>query len=330
MFDPKSHRYLKTTVIISSIIMFILFYLFSTLLRDDKEQLIYVVSKTKSENSTFWHSVERGVRVATEELGLSLMFDGPEREIDIDDQIALMEKGLELEPTAIILAASDYEALADISQKIVDAGIPLVTLDSDVNISNPHSFIATDNYEASYFLGNKMAETLGKKGTVAIISHLEGTTSSTERMNGFIEAITAYTDIEIVVDIPYSNNDSQIAYQEAIRLLTVNPEIDGIFATNEATLIGVGLAIERLALKDQVTAMGFDISKETAIYLEDDIIKGIVIQRPFNMGYLSVLNAYNQAMKRGTTENISVDIMYVTKENMFDEETQRFIIPFLE
>lgn len=294
-----------------------------------REDLIYFVSKTSSENSTFWHSVERGVKVAADELGMELVFVGPEREIDLDDQINLLLDGLKLNPRAIILAASDYNALAEASSQIIENNITFVTVDSDVNIEEEHSFIATNNISAAKLLGEKMNEYLEGSGLVGIISHLEGTTSAIDREEGFRQGIKASGDIKIINEIRYSSNDSAIAYNKTKELISKYPDIDGLFGTNEATLIGIAKAIEELK-RDDIIVMGFDISKEAAMYLEKDVIHAIIVQRPFNMGYLSVQEAFNQSKNKTNAKIIDVNVVLVTKENMFEEENQRFIIPFLD
>lgn len=331
----SNHKGLKIAIGVSVIIIGAILYMFSTFLVN-KNEVIYFVSKTNSENSTFWHSVERGVKVATDELGIELIFVGPEREVDLAHQIELVEQGIELEPTAIILAASDYTALADISQEVMDQGITFLTVDSDVAIDSSHSFIATDNVEASRLLGKKMAELINEEGLVGIISHLEGTTSSMDREEGFRQGVGAYNQIQLIDEIPYSNNDAEEAYRATEALVHKYPKIKGIFGTNEATLIGIAKAVDTMGLGEQITVVGFDISEAAAGYLERDIIQAIIVQRPFNMGYLSVKEAYKQA-KSGklfafidVIEFVDVDVVLVTKDNMFEEENQKFIIPFLE
>ncbi len=292
--------------------------------------VIYFVSKTSSENSTFWHSVERGVKVAADEIGANIVFVGPERELDLDDQIDLVRDGIDEDPMAIILAASDYNALAEVAKEVMDKKIPFLTVDSDVNVENAHSFIATDNVAAANMLAKELAKYMGEEGTVGIISHLEGATSAIDRENGFIEGMGAFSEIEVLDKIFYSSNDSDIAYEKAVEMMKLHPEITGLFATNEATLIGIAKAIEDLDLGERVNIVGFDISEEAASYIEKDIVKAIIVQRPFNMGYLSVYEANRLANGGNGTDFIDVDVVLVSKKNMFDEENQKFIIPFLE
>jgi len=326
----KKHKGIIRAAMVGCFIVFMIIYMVSGLRSNKSSDIIYFVSKTSSQNSTFWHSVERGVNVAADELGLQVVFVGPKKEIDLVDQIQMVKDGIAEDPMAIILASSDYNVLKDVSQEVIENGITFVTVDSDVNIDSEHSFIATDNIEAARQLGEIMAKEIDGAGRVCIISHLEGTTSAIDRIDGFKEAIEAYENIKLVEEIPYSDNEASIAFEETKAMIEKYPDIVGIFGTNEATLIGIAKAVDELDKKDQITVVGFDISEAAAGYLENNVIHTIVIQRPFNMGYLSVKEAYEQAKSGRVSQTIDVDIVLVTKENMFDEDIQKFLIPFLE
>ena len=324
------HKGLIVAVFMGCLMTLALLYMFGVISGDAKTDVVYFVSKTSSENSTFWHSVERGVKVAADELGLEVVFVGPEREIDLEDQVALVRRGIALEPLAIVLAASDYNILAPPAREVLQADITFVTVDSDVNIDEDHSFIATDNVDAARQLAEAMAGIIHEQGLVAMISHLEGTTSSIDRMEGFRQGLKPYRGIQLLEEVPYSNNDADLAYEKTKKLLEENPGIKGLFGTNEATLIGIARAVDDLDLVGEVAVVGFDISDAAASYIEKDVIQTIVIQRPFNMGYLSVKEAYLQAKHGKGNEFIHVDVVMVTKDNMFDEQIQKFLIPFLE
>jgi len=326
----ENHKTLLIFLGVAFVLVTLVLYMLISIQDSGKSDTVYFVSKTSSENSTFWHSVERGVRVAGDELGVDIVFVGPEREIDLDEQIQYVKDGIQAKPMAIILAASDYKALSHVSKDVIKANITFLTVDSDVDIEDKHSFIATDNRLAAKELGQKLGKLINEKGQVAMVAHLEGTTSARDRIEGFVEGIGIYKNISIIEEIPYSNNDAEIAYRETLKLIQKYPDIKGIFGTNEATLIGIAKAVDQLNLKDQIVVVGFDISKSAAGYLENDVINTIVIQRPFNMGYLSVMEAYDQAKYKKESEFIPVDVVMVTKDNMFNEEMQNFLMPFLE
>ena len=326
----RKHKGLSMAIMVGVILVAILVYMLAMVNRSGQSEVVYFVSKTSSENSTFWHSVERGVKVAADELGLEVIFVGPQREIDLEEQAQLVREGILLDPMAIILAASDYKALSEVSEAVVEENITFLTVDSDVAIDSEHSFIATNNINAAKLLAGEMAKLIGGDGLVGIVSHLEGTTSSIDREKGFSEGLADYKGIQIIEEIPYSSNDAVIAYNKTIELIGKYPDLEGLFGTNEATLIGIAKAVATLGLEGQIAVVGFDISEEAASYLEKEIIQAIIIQRPFNMGYLSVLEAYKQVKSGKDAERIDVDIVLVTKDNMFDEENQKFLIPFLE
>ena len=326
------NRSSKPLLALISLLMLTLLYFTSSIFIDsDEERVIYFISKTSSENDTFWLSMQRGAEISASENNVKLVFVGPEREVDLDHQVELVKTAIDSNPLAIILAASDYSYLAEISEEAIEENITFVTVDSDVDISSEHSFIATDNVAAASVLADELATMIDYKGTVLLVSHLEGTTSAIDRENGFIDGISKYQDINLVSEIPYSNNYRYIALEKTTEQIENNPEITAIFATNEETLIGAAMALDELNLSSQITLVGFDFSKEAAIFLEEGIIKKIVIQKPFNMGYLSVEEAIRLSDgNKKDYQYIDTNVILIDHDNMFDYDNQKLLIPFLE
>jgi ribose transport system substrate-binding protein len=327
----KSNKFPHILIAIIAMLLILLYNMFFLMNPEDKaNEVIYFVSKTNSENNTFWRSVENGAKVAANELGVDLIFVGPERELDLDTQVEFVEEGIRIKPKAIILAASDYNYLTEVAEKVIDNNITFVTVDSDVGIKEPHSFIATNSIEAAKLLGIKAGRLIDGEGKVAIVSHLKGASSAFNREEGFKQGISSFKYITLIDEIEYSNNDVTTAYEKTKSLIKKYPDLKCMFGTNEATLIGMAKAIKELGVKDQITLVGFDISVEAAGYLEEDVIKAIIAQKPFNMGYLSVKEAIELSKNTKEYHEIDVDVVLINKENMFDSQNQRLLIPFLE
>ena len=94
---------------------------------------ITLVLKTTVETAEFWQEAVDGARSAAQELGVELTVTGASSETAIDEQIAVMEDVIATLPDVIILVASDYTRLNDVTNEAVAAGIPVVTMDSDVS-----------------------------------------------------------------------------------------------------------------------------------------------------------------------------------------------------
>jgi ribose transport system substrate-binding protein len=137
-----------------------------------EKPVVYMIVKSSkaSEGFEFWEIVKMGADVAATELDVDVIFTGPENETEIDEQIELTRDAIKQKPTAIVLAATDYRRLREVGQEVISNGIALVTIDSQVDIDDEHSFIGTDNIGAAKKIAEELANMIDNKGKVAIIS----------------------------------------------------------------------------------------------------------------------------------------------------------------
>lgn len=293
--------------------------------RAEKKQ-IYLVIKTISENGDFWSNIVNGAELGAVELGVDVKIKGPQRELNVDEQIQIIDDIISEKPFAIAVAATDYERLGAVCDKAIENGIILVTFDSDAKMEKEHSFIATNNLMASQRLAHELATLMNNEGKVAIFSHIKGAFTSQEREAGFIKGLKPFDGISIVGDINYSDNNAEISYQKALKVIEENPDIKALYGTNEATLVGVARAVRDLKLQEQVHVVGFDMSNDIAQMIEEDVIDAAMVQRPFNMGYMSIKEALEVDDGKEPSV-IDTGAVLINKENMYLPENQKLIVP---
>jgi len=287
---------------------------------------IIVIGKT-NQDLAFWLSLRDGISVAANEYGATYEYWGPDAESDIDKQISLVYKAIEEKPDAIILAATNYELLAQPAQAIIDAGIPLLTMDSNVyanNVQIGSCFVATDNVQAGVKAGEAMKSLLPDGRKVAVISHQIGTTSSRDRDTGVRQGLG--TDINILPTVDSAGSEDK-AFELADKILK-DPEIGGIVCLNEYSTIGAARAIIGAGLSGKVLLVGFDSSPSLNTYLEEDCLNATVIQRPFNMGYVAVVNAVAVINGKKVDPFYDTGSILVTKGTMYLEENEKLLFPF--
>ena len=288
---------------------------------------IEVILKT-SEND-FWKNVRAGADVAGKEFSVDLSINSPLNESDVEDQISLVNNAIERKVDAIVLAASDYKKLVAVSEKAVDAGIPVIIIDSALDSTRISTFIATDNKEAAIKAGNMLVQVAGKHSNIAIMSFVKGAATSNERQAGIYEAINKYPGIH-VLGIEYSLSDERVAQELTKKLLKKFPQINAIVALNGPSTIGTARAIEELNLIGKVKIVGFDNITGEIDYLEDNAIQAIVIQNPYNMGYLGVKNAIDVINKISIARTINTGSTVIDKGNMYLPENQKLLFPFVK
>lgn len=286
---------------------------------------IAVICKSTDE---FWDSSKMGAMDAGEELDVDITFEGPETEMEIDVQIQLVEKAIKNHADAIVLAPLDTDQLNPAIDKAVDAGIPVLTFDSDVTTKKRSATLGTNNINAGAIAARNAADLIGGTGKIAIIAPVKAAQTTIQREKGFRDSIKQeYKDNIEIVGTKYCNGDPKIAKEQTMEFLQQDPEIQCIYGANQGSAVGAARAIKEMKLQGKVKIVGFDSSDEEISYLEDGIIDGMMVQNPYNMGYLGVRNAYKLLQKKTIEEKIDTGATYVNRETLNDEDTQWLLYP---
>ena len=274
----------------------------------------------------FWITVKAGADAAGAEFNAKIIWNGPAKETQIAKQIDIMHDMISRNVDAIVMAACDENALIDVIQRAVDAGIPVITIDSGVKSDLPVTFIATDNIKGAKLAADALAELIGGKGEVGVLPIVPGAATSEMRESGFAEGIANYTDIEIVATI-YSMSDTAKALAAVEDMMTSNPDLAGVFSASEPGAIGAIQAIESAGKAGEINLVSFDASKEQIAALRRGSIQALVVQNPFRMGYDGVKAAIDFIEGGPLEERIDTGVTIVTLDNLDDPEIQKLLNP---
>jgi ribose transport system substrate-binding protein len=299
------------------------------LLEPDGDESVYVVLKTTGPHMEFWQIVRAGIQAAATELNVDPQIVGPQWEKDIDRQIEILAEVIAADPDAILLAASDYNRLVPLAEEAAARGITVVTLDSALNSEVPVSFVATDNVAAGKEAGREIDRLVPPDRAIAVISHIRGVATAIDREDGVREAL-AHRDPDLVLGPFYSQNDPDLGREIVVNLLAEYPNLGGIVAMNENSTVGAGRALEALGVWNDVALVGFDNSQEEIEFLEDGIVKALVVQRPFNMGFVGISTLVDALRGTRVEPVIYTDAVLVRKDDMFTEENQKLLFPIVQ
>src|SRR4051812_21541767 len=139
----------------------------------------------------FWKSVHAGAQNAAKELGdVEIFWKSQQLETDREGQIGVVQDFITKKVDGIILAPVDSLALVPYVKEAKDAGIPVVIFDSGLDDQEiPVSYVASDNKNAGALAAKRMAELLGNKGNVLVARYAQGSESTTQREEGFLETL---------------------------------------------------------------------------------------------------------------------------------------------
>lgn len=274
----------------------------------------------------FWLTVKAGAEAGGAEFGYDIVWQGPEKETLVAKQISIVQDMISRKVAAIVMAACDANALVPTIQQALDAKIPVITIDSGVNSELPLSFVATDNIAGAKAAADTLSKLLGGNGKVGLIPFVPGAATSELREQGFKEGLTAHPGLQLV-STQYCQSDVAKAMQITQDMMTANPDLGGIFAANEAAAIGAAQAIRAAGKAGQVKLVAFDAAEEEVAALNEGVVQALIVQSPFNMGYLGVKAAHAAVNGQPVEKRIDTGVTVVTQENLESPEVQKLLNP---
>jgi ribose transport system substrate-binding protein len=278
---------------------------------------IYIPLVSKGFQHQFWQAVKSGAEQAADEYNVTITFEGPDNETMVDRQIDMLAAALANNPKAIGFAALDSQAAIPLLRQANDKGIPIIAFDSGVDSDIPLSTATTDNLAAAGLAADKMAEKIGGKGKVAVVAHDQTSRTGIDRRDGFVNRIEEkYPDIEVVT-VQYGQGDHLKSTEVTKAILTANPDLDGIFGTNEGSAIGVVNGVQELGTEGLVI-IGYDSGKAQKDAIKSGLMAGAITQNPVGIGYETVKAAVSALNGEEVPALIDTGFYYYDASNMDD------------
>ncbi|RXZ68845.1 ABC transporter substrate-binding protein [Agromyces albus] len=282
----------------------------------------YIALVSKGFQHQFWQAVKEGAEQAAEEFDVEITFEGPDTEADVDQQLQQLQTALDKGPDAIGFAALDSQAAGPYLQQAQDAGIPVIAFDSGVDSDIPVTTAATDNKAAAAEAAKHMVELVGGTGKIALVVHDQTSVTGVDRRDGFVEYIEENApDIEIV-DIQYGGGDQLKSTDLAKAILQANPDLKGIYGSNEGSAIGVVNAVTELGLEGQLTVIGFDSGQAQIDAITSGLMAGAITQNPVGIGYETVKAAVEALDGKELPKSIDTGFFWYDETNIEDPEIQ--------
>jgi ribose transport system substrate-binding protein len=292
----------------------------------------------KGTTHEFWKSINAGAFKARDELTaqgikVDVIWKGPLREDDRDQQIQTVENFTSRRVSGIVLAPLDSRALVRPVANAVRAKIPVVIFDSDLNADTYVSFVATDNYKGGGMAGQEMGRLLGGKGNVILLRYAVGSASTEAREKGFLDALKEkFPNIKLLSADQYAGPTRETSYQAAQNLLSrFGRDVDGIFCPNENSTIGMTKALRDInRAGGKVKMLGFDAGSQSVADMKAGDVQGLVVQNPVLMGYKGVMTMVEHLQGKPVEKRIDTGVVLATKENMEQPQIKELLNPPLD
>src|SRR5437762_5787691 len=299
----------------------------------DKKDRLTIAVIHKGTTHEFWKSVQAGAIEAAKELDVEIIWKGPLQENDRQGQINEVETFINRGVSGICLAPLDDAALRKPVAAAIAKKIPVVIFDSGLKSEDYTSFVATDNYKGGVLAGEHLAKVLGGKGKIAMLRYMEGSASTAEREQGFLDAIAKSKDIEVASSNQYAGATTDTAQKASENLLASlktadgGLRVDGLFCPNESSAIGMLRALQSAKLAGKVKFVGFDTSEMLSTALRSGELHGTVLQNPVRMGYLTVKSMVDHLRGGKVERRIDTGAAIASPENMEQPEIHALLHP---
>ncbi|HLK65646.1 MAG TPA: sugar ABC transporter substrate-binding protein [Bryobacteraceae bacterium] len=269
----------------------------------------------KALDSEWWQRVRSGAEAAANENpGVRLAVLAPEREVNIDQQVSILEDQITKKVSAMAVAPTGTAELLPVLERAHRASIPIVIFDTDINWPSKLAYVGSDNRHAGNLAGQYIAKLLNGKGKVAVIRGILGVATHEDRLAGFQEAIHAAPGIECVAVQP-ANSERTLGMTVMENMITRYPDLQAVFATNDQMALGAVEAVAARNLANQIAIVGVDATREAVHAVEAGRLAADVAMYPEALGRKSVEAAIKAARGEPVDKRIDVGEGLVTKEN---------------
>lgn len=252
--------------------------------RHSRKEVYYLISV--STNLPYWQTVAAGFNKAAAEYGVTAKVTGPE-EYDPQAELAELQKAAAAKPAGILISVSDASVLSAQINSTVNAGIPVITVDSDAVGSRRLFFIGTNNLDAGRLAGHRIVDKLQGTGNVVIYT-LAGQPNIEERLKGIKDVFADNPNIKVVdiVDIK-GNTIKAFDMTQKYMAQTGDKKVNAFVCLDSASGKIVADAIKRTGATDRVL-VAWDVNQDTLNAIKDGEIDSTVAQKPFTMGYVGL------------------------------------------
>ncbi|HLX51102.1 MAG TPA: ABC transporter substrate-binding protein [Streptosporangiaceae bacterium] len=281
---------------------------------------------TGNATDPFYITMACGAMKEAAKLGVSLKVQGP-TSFSVPLQKPIIDNAEVTKPDALVVAPTDDVKLDSDLQKIASNGTKIILVDTSVlNKSIGLSRISSNNVQGGQVAADSLGASLGGKGTVGVISMAKGTSTTDQRVQGFIaEMKSKYPNIKLLPE----QNDIAATTTQATTFaegdITADPHLSGIFAANTVTAEGVAAGIQHAGKIGSVKLVTFDAEPVQVQMLNGGVAQTIIAQEPALEGEDGVIQAVNAIEGKHVTANIPTPLTAITKANVNDPNVKPLI-----
>lgn len=250
---------------------------------------VYLITMDRTDE--FWYNMDAGASDMADLLGINYTWLAPIQR-NAEEQNAMIQEAVNNNADAIMIAVVDPDMADEAIRSAKEAGVKIIYVDAPANEEGIVT-LSTNNFNAGVTAGENMINELASygitSGTIGILGVTTENITTINREAGFRSVINRDGRFTLA-DTKYVNGSEETAHLLAESFIQENPDLVGLFGTNELTTISVGDAIRNSG--KQIIGIGFDFTESIRQFLNEDILQAVLIQNPYTMGYLGMAETY--------------------------------------
>jgi ribose transport system substrate-binding protein len=275
----RSHGTLR----LSALILISFFLLSCGSAHNSDEYFVFVSSNIQL---PYWKTAGTGFSHAAAEFkGIRFDFTGPQS-YDPKAERDALEQAVQKKATGILLSVADASVLKDSIDKAIAASVPVITIDSDAPSSKRLFFIGTNNYQAGFTGGQRLAQELKGKGNVVVFT-MPDQPNLQDRLRGYKDALAKSPNIKItrVVDI---QGDPRIAFDTTTQIVgKERDKVDGFVCLEAQSGKEVASVLNSYKVSGKVV-IAMDTDQETLDWIQKGVIAATIAQKPYTMAFVGM------------------------------------------
>ncbi|HTJ56661.1 MAG TPA: ABC transporter substrate-binding protein [Devosiaceae bacterium] len=282
----------------------------------------------------FYITMRKGAQKAADALGVNLVFQGAP-DFNPVTQVPVLDAVIGKKPDAILIAPTDKIQLIAPLKKAVDAGIPVITVDTFIGDGKyqtqtgeadfPLSYIASDNLLGGAIAASALAKAVGDKGKVYVSNVNPGVSTTDQREEGFKAEMKANHPNITVLETQFNGDDANKAASQFQSVFARNSDLVGVFGANLFSALGAANGVQQAGQTGKVRVVAFDAPTSIVDNLKTGLIDMAIAQHPAEIGYYGVVSAYAHLTGNSIPTAIGTGFTVITKDNDTDPDVAKFI-----
>jgi len=291
----------------------------NSLLKESSSKIDYhFIVIAQNTDDSYWQTVREGCFDAASEFNVAVEFNGP-RFTNMDEQVKYFKMAVASRVDGIVTHVLDEEVFTPLIDEATEAGIPVITIETDAKNSKRKAFVGTNTYNLGGEAGKLVLESVGDEAVIGIIiKSFNGTSENVPqnlRVAGFKDTLKDAPNA--IIKTIQSSGAGLFSAEEVTRQILYNyPEVNTIICTNVKDTICAAQIVVDLNKVGQVTIIGYGDAPEILRYIEKGVIYGTVAANPYEMGYESIRSLVEYKKKFMTSSYVDTGARVITARNL--------------